>query len=396
MHRRRLERDLRDELAQHLEARARSLIDEGVAPDEARRRAARAIGNLTRLREDSREQWGFPALDSAIQDLRYGARQLRRSPLFTAAATLTLALTIGSTAALFAIVNAVILRPLPYRQSDRIMDVAIEQEGRAIGRMDAPTAVIAMRVGTRAFESVAAYDSTGGNLTGGAQPERVSGALVGPAFFDVMGVAPLLGRRFDAGDVGPGGPGVIMLSSALWERTFGATTDLGDRVVRLDDVAYRVIGVMPAGFRFPGRAEVLAAVGTSGRRKRRAVLHGLHRPLAGRRLPRHGARRALRSPRGARQRAAGPRASDLDRHRQPARVAARWIQEPARAALRDRRVRPADRVRQRRQPPARPRRGAAAGAGPAHRARCRSPAAGAPAPHRERAAWRSSAPCPAC
>jgi putative ABC transport system permease protein len=255
MHRGRLERDLRDELAQHLEARTRSLIDEGVAPDEARRRAARAIGNLTRLREDSREQWGFPALDSAIQDLRYGARQLRRSPLFTAAATLTLALTIGSTAALFAIVNAVILRPLPYRQSDRIMDVAIEQEARAIGRMDAPTAVIAMRVGTRAFESVAAYDSTGGNLTGGAQPERVSGALVGPAFFDVMGVAPLLGRRFDAGDVGPGGPGVIILSSALWERTFGATTDLGDRVVRLDDVAYRVIGVMPAGFRFPGRAE---------------------------------------------------------------------------------------------------------------------------------------------
>jgi putative ABC transport system permease protein len=256
MRRRRLDRDLREELAQHVEARARRLAaDEGVALDEARRRAAVLLGNLTRLREDSREQWGFPRAESAIMDLRYGARQMRRTPLLTAAAALTLALTIGSTAALFAIVNAVILRPLPYRHSDRIMNITIESEGRGIGRMDAPTAAIAVRAGTRAFESVAAYDSTGGNLTGGRQPERVGGALVSPAFFDVMGVVPLHGRSFAADEVGPGSPAVIVLSYALWQRAFGAPADLGDRVVRLDDVAYRVIGVMPAGFRFPGRAE---------------------------------------------------------------------------------------------------------------------------------------------
>jgi putative ABC transport system permease protein len=252
----RLDRELRDELAAHVEARARRLADDECVPlDEARRRAAVSVGNVTRLREESREQWGFPRLESILQDLRYGARQLRRTPLFTAAAVVTLALTIGSTAALFAIVNAVILRPLPYRNSDRLMAVTIESDGRSIGRFDVPTAAIAVRVGTRGFESVAAYDSTGGNLTGGVQPERVFGALVSPAFFDVMGVAPLIGRSFAADEVGPGSPAVVVLSYALWQRTFGAPPDLGDRVVRLDDVAYRVIGVMPAGFRFPARAE---------------------------------------------------------------------------------------------------------------------------------------------
>jgi putative ABC transport system permease protein len=251
-----LDRELREELDAHVETRARQLsAQEGVPLDEARRRAAVLVGNVTRLREESREQWGFPRFESVIQDLRYGVRQLRRTPIFTVAAMFTLALTIGSTAALFAIVNAVVLRPLPYRDSERIMSVTIESDGRSIGRMDVPTAAAAIRAGTRAFESVAAYDSTGGNLTGGLQPERVSGALVSSAFFDVMGVAPMLGRSFVADEAAPGGPAVIVLSYALWQRTFGAPADLGDRVVRLDDVAYRVIGVMPAGFRFPGRAE---------------------------------------------------------------------------------------------------------------------------------------------
>ena len=195
--------------------------------------------------------WSFRRLDSIVQDLRYGARQLRRTPIFTAAATLTLGLTIGSTAALFAIVNAAILRPLPYPNSDRIMSVTIESDGRKIGRMDVPTAAIAMRAGTTTFESIAAYDSTAGNLTGGDQPERVSGALVSASFFDVMAVAPVLGRGLAASQPVP----EVVLSHALWQRTFGAPAELGDRVIRLDDIAYRVVGVMPAGFRFPGRAE---------------------------------------------------------------------------------------------------------------------------------------------
>lgn len=254
--RRRLDRELGEELAAHVETRARQLAaDKGLPIDEARRRARILLGNVTRLREESRDQWGFPRLESVVQDLRYGARQLRRTPIFTAAATFTLALTIGSTAALFAIVNAVVLRPLPYRDSERIMSITIESEGRNVGRMDAPTAALAIQAGTRSFDSVAAYESTGGNLTGGEQPERVSGALVSAAFLDVMGVTPALGRSFEADEITPGGPAVIVLSHALWLRTFGAPADLGERMVRIDDVSYRVIGVLPAGFRFPGRAE---------------------------------------------------------------------------------------------------------------------------------------------
>ena len=199
--------------------------------------------------------WGVPRIDSIVQDFRYGTRQLRRTPIFTAAATLTLGLTIGSTAALFAIVNAVVLRPLPYPDSERIMSMTIESDGRSIGRMDVPTASIAMRSGTTTFESVAAYDSTAGNLTGGDQPERVSGALVSASFFDVMGVAPTAGRGLARDQTPAGGMPEVVLSQALWQRTFGTPAERADRVIRLDDVAYRVVGMMPAGFRFPGRAE---------------------------------------------------------------------------------------------------------------------------------------------
>jgi putative ABC transport system permease protein len=248
----RLDRELREELAQHVEARARQLIRDGVAPDEARRRAAISIGNVTRLREESRDNWGFPALDSLLQDGRYGLRQLRRTPLFTSATVCTLALTIGSTSALFAIANAAVFRPLPYPDSGRLVALTIQDQGRDIGRMDASTAIIAMRAGTRSFQSVAAYDSTGANLTGGLQPERVFGQFVSAAFFDVMAVRPVLGRTFAPDEVVSGGPPVVILSHRLWERAFGAPAEIGTQVVKLDDVNHRVVGVMPAGFNVSG------------------------------------------------------------------------------------------------------------------------------------------------
>jgi len=248
----RLDRQLREELSQHVEARAQSFARDGVPIDEARRLAARSIGNVTRLREESRDAWGCPGIDGFIQDARFGLRQLRRAPLFTAATVLTLALTIGATAALFAIANAAVFRPLPYPQSDRLVIATVSYEGRNIERFDEGTALLAMQEGTRTLEATATADSTSANFTGGAQPERLRGARISGRFFDVMGVQPMVGRTFSEEELQRGGPPAIILSHALWDRAFGRTTDVIDRNVTLDDVSYRVVGVMPPGFRYPG------------------------------------------------------------------------------------------------------------------------------------------------
>jgi len=203
----------------------------------------------------ARAFWGFPSLDSVLQDARYGLRQLRRTPLFTLATVATLGLTIGATSALFAVANAVILRPLPYPQSDRIVSISIAPRGTDSGRMDEPTAVLALESPLPSFEVLAMFNGTGANLTGGAQPERVSGVRVSERFFDVMRTQPGLGRTFTADERRVGGPPAIVLSDSLWTRAFGRSPDVLRREVKLDDRSYTIIGVMPTGFRFPGRTD---------------------------------------------------------------------------------------------------------------------------------------------
>jgi predicted permease len=251
----RLDDELREELEQHVAWKTESFVADGLPEAEARRRATVEVGNLTRLREQSRAVWGFPSLDSVMQDTRYGLRQLRRTPLFTLATVATLGLTIGATSALFAIANAVILRPLPYPQSDRIVSLSIASKGTDTARMDEPTALLATASTLPSFETMAMYGSMGANLTGGAQPERVSGVRVSERFFDVMRTQPALGRTFTSEERQASGPPAIVLSDALWTRAFARSPDVLHREVRLDDKSYTVVGVMPSGFRFPGRSD---------------------------------------------------------------------------------------------------------------------------------------------
>jgi putative ABC transport system permease protein len=252
----RLDDELREELEQHVAWKTEAFIADGLPPDEARRRATVEVGNVTRLREQSRAVWGFPSLDSVVHDARYGLRQLRRTPLFTLATVATLGLTIGATSALFAIANAVILRPLPYPQSDRIVSVSIvTSKGMDVARVDEPTALLATTSNLPSFETLALYSSSGANLTGGAQPERVSGVRVSERFFDVMRTQPALGRTFTSEERQSSGPPAIVLSDALWTRAFARSPDVVHHEVRLDDKSYTVVGVMPSGFRFPGRSD---------------------------------------------------------------------------------------------------------------------------------------------
>jgi putative ABC transport system permease protein len=251
----RLDRELKDELARHLELKTDALVADGLSPDEARRRAAIAVGNVTRLREESRALWGFPSIDALLLDTRYGLRQLRRAPAFAAAAVLTLGLAIGANSALFAIAHAVLLRPLPYPEPGRIVSITVASKGTDIQRMDEPTAQLALTAGVDAFEALATYQSAGANLNGGDQPERVSGARVSGRFFAAIGVQPALGRTFVTEEFQTGGPSAVILSDSLWTRAFARRPDVINRTLSLDDQTYLVIGVMPGGFRFPFRSE---------------------------------------------------------------------------------------------------------------------------------------------
>ena len=247
----RVTRELDDEIQSYVDMLARAKADAGMDPARAARAARADIGGVPALRERLLDVGWERAVESARQDLRYGLRQLVRQPLFTGAAALTLALAIGANSALFAIVNAFVLRPLPFPHAERLVSLSIVQKGEDFGVIDEPTARLALATPPRAFEALAAYDRIGANVSGAELPERVQGARVSERFFDLFGVQPVLGRTFTPDEMRPGGPKVVVLGAGLWRQHFGDSGDLTNRTVTFDDESYVVIGIMPVGVDVP-------------------------------------------------------------------------------------------------------------------------------------------------
>ena len=244
-----LDRELEDELRFHLEMGEAAARAEGASDDDARRAARLRLGNPLRLREESREVLGFPRLEALARDISLAARRLRRSPGFTAAATLTLALGIGANAALFALVDAVLLRPLPYPGPERL--VSLWETTPDSSRLTvAPANLADYRV--PAFESLAAWHDVEMDLSGEGRPENLAGHAVTVDFFTVLGVGPALGRPFLPEEDREGGDRVVVLSDSLWRSRFGADPAIVGRTIRLDREAHRVVGVLPPGFVTPG------------------------------------------------------------------------------------------------------------------------------------------------
>ncbi|HEX8694648.1 MAG TPA: ABC transporter permease [Longimicrobium sp.] len=190
-------------------------------------------------------------MDTLLQDLRYALRTLRKSPGFTAVAVLTLALGIGANTAVFSVVEAVLLRSLPFRDPDRLVVFWNRYaEGLSKGAISPPEFADQRRM-LREFEGVAAVTDWGVNLTGRGEPERVRGYRVSPNLFSVLGVAPARGRAFAPGEGVEGNREVVVLSDELWRRSFGADPAVLGSAVRLNDQTYTVIGIMPRGVRFP-------------------------------------------------------------------------------------------------------------------------------------------------
>jgi putative ABC transport system permease protein len=188
------------------------------------------------------------------QDVRYGARMLLKKPGFTLMAVMTLALGVGANTAIFSVVNAVLLRPLPYERPEQL---ALMHERRAAeGRLQGPIAppdFLAWQAESQSFARMAAYTDALYNLTDGGEPERLWGLMTTPELFSTLGVRPLLGRDFTADDAAPNAPGGVILSHGLWRRRFGSAPDIVGKTIQLNGGGHTVVGVMPPGFNYPDR-----------------------------------------------------------------------------------------------------------------------------------------------
>lgn len=241
--------DVSDEIRSHIEEKTDELIGAGMSRADAEAAARRAFGNLTATQEEAREVWSFDSfVDNLVSDVRLAVRGLLQKPGFTIAVILTLALGIGANAVVFALVNAVVLRPLPYPDSDRIISISQRGgEGRDGGALNnLPYADWAQT--TRAVESHAAYDEGQGVFQTPNGPLRLRGVWATPSYFGIFGVRPLIGRTFDHSETKPGGQQVIVLSEPLWRERFGADSTLIGSTVTFDGKPRLIIGVLPMAF----------------------------------------------------------------------------------------------------------------------------------------------------
>jgi predicted permease len=254
----RRDRELDEELLGHVRMAIEERVARGEPRDEAERAARREFGNLGVVREVTREMWGGGWVERLVQDLRYGARTLRRSPAFTVVAGLTLAVGIGATTAMFTVVHAVLLRPLPYPRSDRLMQLAYEfPTNPFIAAPGVPDRQwVDFRPRTRQFSRVAAASSQLVTLTNAGDPERLQSSSVSAGFFETLGITPARGRSFSPDDEAVGGEPVVILGDALWRDRFGGDPRLVGGTVTLDGVRHTVVGVMPPGFAYPASARL--------------------------------------------------------------------------------------------------------------------------------------------
>lgn len=261
--RKRMERELAEEMRFHAQLEAEKNLGKGMETAEAHYAMRRQLGNVTLQQEESRRIWGFPRLESVIQDLRYGARGLRNSPGFTTVALLTLALGIGATTAIFSIVYAVMLRPLPYKDSERLVNISTVSSmfpeftlGQSIPNLND------IRARAKSLEIISTYQRTSLTLTGTGEPEQISAAAVSSNFLDLFSVHPILGRAFLPADEQEKNGNVVLLGYSLWQRRFASDPQIVGKSINLDQTPYTVVGVLPQGIsgfylRGYGKADVI-------------------------------------------------------------------------------------------------------------------------------------------
>ncbi len=247
--RKRCQEDFNAEIEAHIQLESEQLKEQGLSEEDARMAARRAFGNVTIARERFYESGRWLIWDHLVRDLRFGFRQLRKNPGFTAVAVLTLALGIGLNTAIFSVVYAVLLRPYPYRDPDRLVIVWEQNPSRGWTTNIVSAANFNdWRKQNRVFADMAAVDPTTFNLAGDGEPVEIGGEQVTANLPSLLGVQPLQGRGFQPEDDRPGSAPVALVSYGLWQRRYGGDPAMIGRTISLDGKAYPVVGIMPPGF----------------------------------------------------------------------------------------------------------------------------------------------------
>ena len=244
--RRRIYDDLSEEMRLHVEERTEQLMGEGMSRKEAERQARRVFGNRTLLEERSREVWQWPTMESIVGDVRLALRQLRKSPGFTIAAVLTLALAIGANAVVFGVLNALILRPLNVPDPQSLYTI---ERGPYKAENNSYPDYVDLRDRNRSFEAIMLYNIVSAGLDTGNNPSEIWGYEVSGNYFDALHIQPYLGRVFHGTDEhGPDSAPYLVLSHAYWHSHFNDDRGVVGRVVQVNKHPYTILGVAQPAF----------------------------------------------------------------------------------------------------------------------------------------------------
>jgi putative ABC transport system permease protein len=265
---RRVEGDLDQEVRAHLELLIAENIRAGMPPEKAQRAARIELGGIEQVKERVREERLGSWLHSVLTDCRYGLRQLRKNPGATIVMVFTLALAIGAATAIFSVVYGVLLRPLPYADSSRIMAV-FEVNSRGTWSRLADPNFDDFRDQNRSFQAIAKYNDNVVSVSGTSQPTRTTVAGVSPDFLNVFGIQPILGRDFSASDAKKGVGPTVLVSYGYWRQYLGSPQNLSQAHLKIDGAVYSVIGVLPAGFRFPADVDLWLPADLNGENQSR-------------------------------------------------------------------------------------------------------------------------------
>src|SRR5262249_41702766 len=247
----RSERDLAAEFESHLQMQVEENLRRGMSFEQARRDALLKLGAIESAKEIYRDRRGIPILESQIRDVRFSLRTLAKSPGFTAVTLITLALGIGANTAIFSVVNAVLLRPLPYPEAGRLVMVWGTDSRRGVTEDVASFPDFEdWKAQSQSFEALAAFTARGMIIAGEGEAEMEQAIQATAGFFELLGTPPAIGRTFEPEEAELGAPHVAMLSDSLWKQRFAGRPDILGSTIRLNEETYTIIGVMPPGFKF--------------------------------------------------------------------------------------------------------------------------------------------------
>src|SRR5277367_1509389 len=251
--RRRADERVREEMAEHVALQAVGILGAAMSPADARGQAALKLGPAQAIREHHHAEQGLPLAENLLLDIRYAFRMLYRSPGFALIAIATMALGVGATTAIYSVIDATLLHPLPYPHPSEL--VRIEANLPGVGAHDIGLSIPELRdlQNSGIFQNVSLSFFGTDTLTGSGQPTRIAGKSVTPGYFAVLGVDAALGRTFYPYDATPGFNNEVVISDGLWKRAFGADPHILGRTLRIDNDPAHVVGVMPAGFRDQGQ-----------------------------------------------------------------------------------------------------------------------------------------------